>query len=152
MATTLDGLYKNFDKTDLNILKTRFYFIQKKYTECQRVCVVKKLFDGPIQFWIHDVIPKIEWVQDGQMDNRFYNCWPNCNFNITIDPLTMNEPAFEPCFDCLSTADIEVDQYNKFRVDFIQYEALLSKEIALVWRFQMPDILRSKSSLAVIKY
>lgn len=152
MATTLDGLYKNFDKIDLNILKTRFYLIQKRYTTCQRECVVEKLFNGPIKYWVHDNIPLVKWVQHGQMDNSFYNCWPNCNFNVTLGPLIMNEPAFEPCFVCLAAADKEVDQYNKFRVEFIQYEALLSREIALVWRFQMPDILRRKSSSAVIKY
>jgi len=152
MATTLNGLYKNFDNIDLNTLKSRFYLLQKRYTECQRLCPVEKLFDGSPEYWVYDNIPEVYWVYDGQLDNKFYNCWPNCDFNITIGPLKMNELAYEPCFDCLAYADIEIGQYNEFRVHFIQYEALLSKEIALVWRFQMPAILRNKSSSAIIKY
>ena len=142
MATTLDELYNNFEKTDLNRLKTQFYIQQKKYTECQRLCHIEKLFDGPIEYWVHDHIP----------DVNFDKCWPKCDFNITIGSLQMNELAFQPCFDCLASADTVVNQYNKFRVEFIQYEALLSKEIALVWRFQMPEILANKSKSAIIKY
>ena len=64
----------------------------------------------------------------------------------------MNEEAFEPCLTCLGESDAAADEYNRFKTEFIQYEASLSREIALVWRFQMPAWLEKKVLNSVIKY
>tara|TARA_B100000780_G_C21119261_1_gene453198 strand:+ start:1420 stop:2049 length:630 start_codon:yes stop_codon:yes gene_type:complete len=142
MATTLHELYQKFENTDMNKLKTQYYLLKKKHIECQRKCVIEMLFDGPIEYWVNDHIPVV----------NFDDCWPTCDFNITIGSLEINQLAYEPCLDCLASADITVQQYNNFRVKFIQYEATLSKEIAMVWRFQMPGILEKKAGNAMIKY
>tara|TARA_B110001450_G_scaffold243496_1_gene254785 strand:- start:2677 stop:3303 length:627 start_codon:yes stop_codon:yes gene_type:complete len=142
MATTLQELYQKFDNADTNNIKTQYFLQKKKHVECQRKCAVEMLFDGPIEYWVYDHIP----------DVNFDDCWPKCNLNVTIGPLEINELAYQPCLDCLAEADTVVRQYNDFRINFIQYEAALSKEIAMVWRFQMPTILEKKAADARIKY
>ena len=142
LASTLDELYHQFEKTDINHLKTEYYLQRKKHIDCQRKCPVELLFDGPIEYWVYDHIPNVQ----------FDDCWPKCNFNVTIGALDINELAYEPCLQCLGEADSAVRNYNKFRVGFIQFESTLSREIALVWRHQMPKILQEKSKSAILKY
>jgi len=142
MASTLDELYDNFEKTDVHNLKTQLALLLEKHTECRRKCNIELLFDGPIKYWVERHIVPV----------NFDDCWPECDFDIPIGSLEMNEEAFEPCLTCLGESDAAAAEYNRFKTEFIQYEALLSKEIALVWRFQMPEILEKKASSSIIKY
>ena len=142
MAPTLNELYDNFEKTEVLNLKAQLTLLLEKHTECRRKCIPQILFNGPIKYWVERHIP----------DVNFDDCWPECDFDIQLGSLEMNEEAFEPCLTCLGESDAAADEYNRFKTEFIQYEASLSREIALVWRFQMPAWLEKKVLNSVIKY
>jgi hypothetical protein len=152
-GTTLSEVYAQYERFDTNKLKTHFASIRS--FKCTTECQYTLLFDSSIERWVdkHAPIP----IPDDCYPNpvRYHNsvlevCVPFKN--ITVGDFKLNRESFDNCLQCLQHYDQLIEDYNKFRTEFIQFPATLTREIAQVWRHQMPEALANVASDAIIKY
>lgn len=154
-GSTLTELYNQYERLDSKQLKMHLANIRSKSFECIKQCEYTLLFDGSIEDWVDKNAPIP--VPDECYPNpvRFphavlQECIPFKN--ITVGDFELNHEAFEGCLQCLHHYDQLAEDYNEFRLDFIRFPAILTREIALVWRHQMPLALAKVASDAIIKY
>lgn len=152
-GTTLRELYEQYEKLDNKQLKIHFVNLHMHASECKQTCQYLLLFDGSIQKWVDKNTPEL--IADKCYPYPYplsekMTCLPFVN--ITVGGFELNHRAYDPCLQCLDKYDQKVDEYNKFRRDFIQFPAILSREVAVVWRLQMPTQLAIVANSALLKY
>lgn len=151
-GSTLSELYSMYDKLDSKHLKTHLAELNIQSFECKRTCQFTLLFDGSIQRWVDKHAP-VPMPADCYPYPGSLNGPPCVPFvNITLGDFALSHDAFQVCMDCLHDYDERVRIYNNFRLDFIRFPAMLTREIALVWRHQMPTILANAAASVIIKY
>jgi len=145
-GNTIQQLYDKFKETDSNVLKTEHFKVRKKRRECVVYCPIETLLGTYIEKWVYKQIPEINLNSCFQI--RQIDCEPMTN--ITLGDFQLQ--PFDECYNCLDEYDDMANEYNSFYVEFKQLKANLNREIVLVWRFQMPNILAKKVKTPIIKF
>ncbi len=145
-GNTIKQLYDKFNETDSNVLKTEYIKVRIKRKECVVYCPMEMLLGTYIEKWVYKQIPEVEI--NPCMKKRDIDCSPVSNItfgNFELEP-------FDECYNCLDEYELTAEHYNAFYIEFKQLKANLNREIVLVWRFQMPNILEKKVKTPIIKF
>lgn len=151
-GATLSELYGMYDKIDSKHLKTHMAELNIQTIECRKTCQFTLLFGNSIERWVdkHAPIPVPAKCYPYPGSLKGTQCIPFVN--VTLGNFELTRDAWSVCVDCLEQYDERVRVYNNFRLEYLRFPAILTREIALVWRRQMPTALAAAANSAIIKY
>ena len=152
-GTTLTDLYATFGRIDNypTVIRTTKRDMDRKKVWCLSDCHIRVLLGNTIRGWVNEHSPIISLNTCWKYRRTSgVGCLPVSN--VTVGTFEMDDTAVGRCFLCLREYDRMLEQYQQMNTEYIHLEANLYREIALVWRFQMPSIIAAIIKTPVIKF